>query len=140
MKGVIILRNWIYILSFAFLFSACSDGTGPRADDLSGEWSGTIQHPGYDGGSFDLNINQEGVDISGSYSMRLVKAVTSSRTKVENYGGLIADGNSASITQINFNIIVNGSNWTCAAVNINNNLTGSFETLNGITGTFQLSK
>jgi hypothetical protein len=77
------------LIIFALSFSACSeDPVTPELENISGKWEGPFQHPAYDGGSVNLNILDNDGNLSGSFTMRLVK-VYENRNFVQTYGGTI---------------------------------------------------
>lgn len=80
----------VFALIFAaILFTACSeDPVTPELENISGKWEGPFQHPAYDGGSVNLNILDNDDNLSGSFTMRLVK-VYETRNFVQTYGGTI---------------------------------------------------
>jgi len=77
------------LIMLAINFSACSeDPVTPELENISGKWEGPFQHPAYDGGSVNLNILDNDGNLSGSFTMRLVK-VYENRNFVQTYGGTI---------------------------------------------------
>lgn len=104
------LKNLLMIalLSTAILsFGACSeenDPMSPEITNISGKWDGTIEHPGYDSGTLSLQILQNDDNISGSFTMRLVK-----NNGVENYGGTLSG---AKTGNNKYSISLTGTNFT----------------------------
>jgi len=91
------------ILSFA----ACSEENDPMSPELTnitGEWEGTLNHPGYDSGTLSLQLLQSNDNLSGSFTMRLVK-----NNNIQNYGGTITG---AKISSNNYNLSLINSNFT----------------------------
>lgn len=123
----------IALLSTAILtFGACSeesDPVSPEITNITGKWDGTIDHPGYDSGTLSLQILQNDDNISGSFTMRLVKS-----NGAENYGGTLSGaktGNnnySISLTGTNFTWI---SNLTLNSVTLSGNWESSSNSLSG---------
>ena len=99
------------ILLLAIIFSACSeDPVTPELENISGKWEGPFEHPGYDGGSVKLNIQENEGNLSGSFTMQLVKGGT--RTHVQNYGGSITG---AKVSHNKYTLNLEGPNfmWIC---------------------------
>ena len=128
--GFVILGLWS--------FAACSDESDPMQPEItkiSGKWDGAINHPGYDSGTISFTILQSDNDVSGTFTMRLVKG-----NSIQNYGGNI-DG--AEINNQNYNLWLIGSNftWICD-LNLNSNtLSGDWESSsNSLSGSLSLQK
>ena len=130
------------ILLLAINFSACSeDPVTPELENVSGKWEGPFEHPGYDGGSVKLNILDNDGNLSGSFTMRLVR-VEGSRNFVQSYGGSITG---AKVSDKNYVLNLEGSSftWIC---NLNLNfkdvtLSGSWESSQtSISGTLSTTK
>lgn len=127
------------IIILAINFSACSeDPVTPELENISGKWEGPIHHPGYDGGYIKLNVLDNDGNLSGSFTMQLVK--TGNYNQVTNYGGSITG---AKASDNNYILNLDGSNftWICN-LNLNSNdvtLSGSWESsqtsLSGILST-----
>jgi len=130
------------ILLFAINFSACSeDPVTPELENVSGKWEGLFEHPGYDGGSVKLNILDNDGNLSGSFTMRLVR-VEGSRNFVQSYGGSITG---AKVRDKNYVLNLEGSSftWICN-LNLNSKdvtLSGSWESSQtSISGTLSTTK
>jgi hypothetical protein len=130
------------ILLLAINFSACSeDPVTPELENVSGKWEGPFEHPGYDGGSVKLNILDNDGNLSGSFTMRLVR-VEGSRNFVQSYGGSITG---AKISDKNYVLNLEGSSftWICN-LNLNSKdvtLSGSWESSQtSISGTLSTTK
>jgi hypothetical protein len=130
------------ILLLAINFSACSeDPVTPELENVSGKWEGPFEHPGYDGGSVKLNILDNDGNLSGSFTMRLVK-VEGSRNFVQSYGGSITG---AKVSNKNYVLNLEGSSftWICN-LNLNSKdvtLSGSWESSQtSISGTLSTTK
>jgi len=96
------------ILLLALNFSACSDDpVTPELENISGKWEGPFEHPGYDGGSVKLNILDNDGNLSGSFTMQLVRSGT--RTYVQNYGGTITG---AKVSHNKYTLNLGGTNFT----------------------------
>jgi len=96
------------ILLLALNFSACSDDpVTPELENISGKWEGPFEHPGYDGGSVKLNILDNDGNLSGSFTMQLVRSGT--RTYVQNYGGSITG---AKVSHSKYTLNLEGPNFT----------------------------
>jgi len=112
------------ILLLAMNFTACSeDPVTPELENISGKWEGPIEHPGYDGGAITLNILDNDGNLSGSFTMRLVK--TGNHNQVTNYGGSIT-GAKVSNNNYVLNLEGSGFTWIC-----NLNLSSKDVTLSG---------
>ena len=100
-----------------------------------------LEHPGYDGGSVKLNILDNDGNLSGSFTMRLVR-VEGSRNFVQSYGGSITG---AKISDKNYVLNLEGSSftWICN-LNLNSKdvtLSGSWESSQtSISGTLSTTK
>jgi len=117
-------------------FGACSeDPVSPELTNVSGKWDGTINHPGYDSGTLTLQILQSNDNISGTFTMRLVK-----NNSVQNYGGTITG---AKISSNNYNLSLINSNftWICD-LNLNSTtLSGDWESsTSSISGSLSVQK
>jgi len=130
------------ILLLAINFSACSeDPVTPELENVSGKWEGPFEHPGYDGGSVKLNILDNDGNLSGSFTMRLVR-VEGSRNFVQSYGGSITG---AKVSDKNYVLNLEGSSftWICN-LNLNSKdvtLSGSWESSQtSISGTLSTTK
>jgi len=130
------------ILLLAINFSACSeDPVTPELENVSGKWEGPFEHPGYDGGSVKLNILDNDGNLSGSFTMRLVR-VEGSRNFVQSYGGSITG---AKVSDKNYVLNLEGSSftWICN-LNLNSKdvtLSGSWESSQtSISGTLSTIK
>jgi len=130
------------ILLLAINFSACSeDPVTPELENVSGKWEGPFEHPGYDGGSVKLNILDNDGNLSGSFTMRLVR-VEGSRNYVQSYGGSITG---AKVSDKNYVLNLEGSSftWICN-LNLNSKdvtLSGSWESSQtSISGTLSTTK
>jgi hypothetical protein len=96
------------LIILAINFSACSeDPVTPELENVSGKWEGSFEHPGYDGGAITINILDNDGNLSGSFTMRLVKG-----NQVQNYGGTIAG---AKVKDKNYSLNLDGPNfmWIC---------------------------
>jgi hypothetical protein len=96
------------LIILAINFFACSeDPVTPELENVSGKWEGSFEHPGYDGGAITLNILDNDGNLSGSFTMRLVKG-----NQVQNYGGPIAG---AKVKDKNYSLNLDGPNfmWIC---------------------------
>ena len=131
----------LVIIMLAVNFSACSEGpVTPELENVSGKWEGPFQHPAYDGGSIKLNILDNDGSLSGSFTMRLVRAGT--RNYVQNYGGSIAG---AKVSDKKYSVNLEGPDftWIC---NLNPNsknvtLSGNWESSQGsLSGTLSTTK
>jgi hypothetical protein len=130
------------ILLLAINFSACSeDPVTPELENVSGKWEGPFEHPAYDGGSVKLNILDNDGNLSGSFTMRLVR-VEGSRNFVQSYGGSITG---AKVSNKNYVLNLEGSSftWICN-LNLNSKdvtLSGSWESSQtSISGTLSTTK
>ena len=119
-------------------FVACSEENDPMSPELSnitGEWEGTLNHPGYDSGTLSLQLLQSNDNLSGSFTMRLVK-----NNNVQNYGGTITG---AKISSNNYNLSLINSNftWICD-LNLNSTtLSGDWESSTStISGSLSVQK
>jgi hypothetical protein len=93
-------------------FSACSeDPVTPELENISGKWEGPFEHPGYDGGSVTLNIIDNDGNLSGSFTMRLVR-VNGTRNFVQTYGGTITG---SKVSNNNYLVNLEGPDfmWVC---------------------------
>jgi hypothetical protein len=133
------LQNLVKMGLFATIilsFGACSeDPVSPELTNVSGEWDGTISHPGYDSGTITIQILQSDDNMSGSFTMRLVK-----NNSVQNYSGTL-DG--SKISNKNYNLWLIGSNftWICD-LNLNSTtLSGDWESsTSSISGSLSVQK
>ena len=119
-------------------FIACteeSDPMSPGLTNITGEWEGTLNHPGYDSGTLSLQLLQSNDNLSGSFTMRLVK-----NNNVQNYGGTITG---AKISSNNYNLSLINSNftWICD-LNLNlTTLSGDWESsTSSISGSLSVQK
>ena len=119
-------------------FVACSEESDPLSPELSnvsGKWDGTISHPAYDSGALTLQLLQSNDNLSGSFTMRLVK-----NNNVQNYGGTITG---AKISSNNYNLSLVGSNftWICD-LNLNSTtLSGDWESsTSSLSGSLSVQK
>ncbi len=140
------MKNFIKLFTavvFAvILFAACSeDPVSPQLENISGKWEGQFEHPAYDGGSIKLNILDNDGNLSGSFTMRLVR--TGTRNFVQNYGGSIAG---SKVSDNNYVINLEGPNftWICN-LDLNSKsltLSGDWESSqsSGINGTVSVDK
>jgi hypothetical protein len=119
-------------------FVACSeenDPMSPGLTNITGEWEGTLNHPGYDSGTLSLQLLQSNDNLSGSFTMRLVK-----NNNVQNYGGTITG---AKISSNNYNLSLINSNftWICD-LNLNSTtLSGDWESSTStISGSLSVQK
>jgi hypothetical protein len=119
-------------------FVACSEENDPMSPELSnitGEWEGTLNHPGYDSGTLSLQLLQSNDNLSGNFTMRLVK-----NNNVQNYGGTITG---AKISSNNYNLSLINSNftWICD-LNLNSTtLSGDWESSTStISGSLSVQK
>ncbi|HEX9739694.1 MAG TPA: hypothetical protein VGA29_02875 [Ignavibacteriaceae bacterium] len=119
-------------------FIACteeSDPMSPGLTNITGEWEGTLNHPGYDSGTLSLQLLQSNDNLSGSFTMRLVK-----NNNVQNYGGTITG---AKISSNNYNLSLINSNftWICD-LNLNSTtLSGDWESSTStISGSLSVQK
>ena len=130
------------LLMLALNFSACSeDPVTPELENISGKWEGPFQHPAYDGGSVTLNILDNDGNLSGSFTMRLVK-VYENRNFVQTYGGTITG---AKVSNNNYVLNLEGPNftWVCDLdLNSKNvTLSGDWEsTQSSLSGTVSTTK
>ena len=139
-----ILSHLFISFSVMVLISCSDDGpTSPSISDYSGDWSGSIEHPAYDGGSLQVEFVEK-ESIGGNYSMRLVDYIESNgRSRVENYGGEVTSGNRNSRSSISFTISVRGSLWDFdGTLQADNMVSGTWNVRErtGISGTFQISR
>lgn len=130
------------LMLLAINFSACSeDPVTPELENISGKWEGPFEHPAYDGGSINMNILDNDGNLSGSFTMRLVR-VNGSRNFVQTYGGSI---NGSKVNDKNYVINLEGSNftWVCN-LDLNSQeikLSGDWEsTQSSISGTLTVQK
>jgi hypothetical protein len=130
------------ILLLAINFLACSeDPVTTELENVSGKWEGPFEHPAYDGGSVKLNILDNDGNLSGSFTMRLVR-VEGSRNFVQSYGGSITG---AKVSNKNYVLNLEGSSftWICN-LNLNSKdvtLSGSWESSQtSISGTLSTTK
>ena len=135
------LRSFLNIalLSTAILsFGACSeesDPISPKITNITGKWDGTIDHPAYDSGTLSLQILQNDDNISGSFTMRLVK-----NNGVENYGGTLSG---AKTGNNKYSITLTGTNFTWISdLTLNSvTLSGGWESSSRpISGTLSVNK
>ena len=119
-------------------FIACTEESDPMSPELSnitGEWEGTLNHPGYDSGTLSLQLLQSNDNLSGSFTMRLVK-----NNNIQNYGGTITG---AKISSNNYNLSLINSNftWICD-LNLNSTtLSGDWESSTStISGSLSVQK
>jgi len=119
-------------------FIACteeSDPMSPGLTNITGEWEGTLNHPGYDSGTLSLQLLQSNDNLSGNFTMRLVK-----NNNVQNYGGTITG---AKISSNNYNLSLINSNftWICD-LNLNSTtLSGDWESSTStISGSLSVQK
>ena len=140
-----IVKKFLVIPVLAILalnFSACSeDPMTPEIENISGKWEGSLEHPGYDGGSVKLNILDNDGNLSGSFTMRLVR-VYENRNFVQTYGGTITG---AKVSNNNYMLNLEGSSftWICN-LDLNSKdltLSGSWESSQtSISGTMSTTK
>jgi hypothetical protein len=121
----------------AMLFTACSeDPASPDLENISGIWDGSLNHPGYDSGTISLNILENSNNLSGTFTMRLVK-----NNSVQNYSGTIAG---AKTNDKAYSLSLIGSNfvWVCALDQNSFTLSGNWEstTHGGLSGTLSVQK
>ena len=135
------MRNLIkpaFALIFtAMLFTACSENpASPELENISGIWDGALNHPGYDSGTISLNILENSNNLSGTFTMRLVK-----NNSVQNYSGSIAG---AKTNDKSYSLSLIGSNFTWISVlNLNSStLSGDWESTSrgNISGTLSVQK
>jgi hypothetical protein len=91
----------------AILFTACSEEDNPMSTELTnitGKWDGSLNHPGYDSGTLSLQILQNNDNITGDFTMRLVK-----NNGVQNYSGSLSG---AKTGNNNYSITLTGTNFT----------------------------
>jgi len=58
--------------------AGCAEDTDPASPqilDFSGEWTGSIQHPSFDGGTLKITLKEDPDSIYGAYTMRLTRPV-----------------------------------------------------------------
>jgi hypothetical protein len=129
----------IALISTAILsFGACSeenDPMSPEITNISGKWEGTIDHPGYDSGTLSLQLQQSEDNISGSFTMRLVK-----NNGVENYGGTLSGEKTGSN---NYSVTLIGTNFTWISdLTLNSvTLSGNWESSNtSLSGSLSVQK
>jgi hypothetical protein len=129
----------IALLSTAILsFGACSeesDPVSPEITNITGKWDGTIDHPGYDSGTLSLQILQNDDNISGSFTMRLVKS-----NGAENYGGTLSGAKTGSSK---YSVTLTGTNFTWISdLTLNSvTLSGGWESSrNSLSGTLSVNK
>jgi len=131
-----------FILLLAMNFSACSeDPVTPELENVSGKWEGPFEHPAYDGGSVKLNILDNDGNLSGSFTMRLVR-VYENRNFVQTYGGSIA-GSKTSDKKYVLNLEGPNFTWICNLDLNSQNLTlnGNWEsTQSSLSGTMSTTK
>lgn len=130
------------LIILALNFSACSDDpVTPELENISGKWQGSFEHPGYDGGSVKLNILDNDDNLSGSFTMRLVR-VGGTRNYVQNYGGIITG---SKVRNNNYILNLEGPDfiWVCD-LNLNSKsvtLNGDWESTQGpVSGTLSTTK
>ena len=131
-----------FIMLLAINFSACSeDPVTPELENISGKWEGPFEHPAYDGGSIKLNILDNDGNLSGSFTMRLVR-VEGSRNYVQTYGGSIM-GTKVSGKKYVVNLEGPDFTWVCN-LDLNSQkltLNGNWEsTQSSISGTMSTTK
>ena len=135
------MRNLIkpaFALIFAvMLFTACSeDPASPELENISGIWDGSLNHPGYDSGTISLKILENSNNLSGTFTMRLVK-----NNSVQNYSGSIAG---AKTNDKSYSLSLIGSNFTwISALDLNSStLSGDWESTSrgNISGTLSVKK
>ncbi|MBT8379928.1 MAG: hypothetical protein KJN64_11945 [Ignavibacteria bacterium] len=135
MKNLIKL---VFTMIFAtFLLTACSDDpVSPEVQNISGKWDGIINHPGYDSGTISLNILENSNNLSGTFTMRLVK-----NNGVQNYSGTIAGAKTNDKT---YSLSLIGSNFTwISSLDLNSStLSGDWESTSrgNISGTLSVQK
>ena len=143
------IRQLVLYMSVCMLFTffvSCSEDDGPSSptiSDFSGTWSGSILHPAYDGGSLEVLMVEKDA-ISGSYTMRLTEYIESNgRSRVENYGGELTEGDRNSSSSVSFTLMVSGSLWDFTGTSLaKNEISGDWKVRArpGISGTFQIKK
>jgi len=133
------LVKMVLLATVILSFAACSEESDPLSPELtnvSGKWDGTIIHPGYDSGTLTLQILQSNDNLSGSFTMKLVK-----NNNVQNYGGTIIG---AKISSNKYNLSLVGSNFTWISdLNLNSTtLSGNWESSDnyGISGSLSVNK
>jgi len=130
------------LIVLAINFSACSeDPVTPELENVSGKWEGAFEHPGYDGGAITLNILDNDGNLSGTFTMQLVR-VYGTRNYVQNYGGTISG---AKVKDKNYSLNLDGPNfmWVCD-LNLNSKnvtLSGDWESSqSSLSGTMSTTK
>jgi len=119
-------------------FIACSeesDPVQPEITNVSGKWSGSLEHPGYDFGTLTLQILQADESISGSLTLILKKD-----NRVSNYGGSIS-GAKTGTSKYSISLINTNFTWICTISQNSNSLDGVWEsTFNSLSGSISLQK
>ena len=131
------LLMMIALLTAIINFTACSEENpvSTQIENISGKWNGSLSHPGYDSGTISLNILQNNNNLSGTFTMRLVK-----NNGVQNYSGTIAG---AKTSDKNFSLSLIGSNFTWISdLNLNSTiLSGDWESSgSSLSGTLSVQK
>ena len=126
------------IVTTILSFAACSeesDPIQPEIINLSGKWSGSLDHPGYDFGSLTLQILQSDNSISGSFTLILKKD-----NRVSNYGGSLS-GAKTSANDYTISLINSNFTWICSLSQNSNSLDGIWEsTFNSLSGSVSVQK
>ena len=137
-----LIKLFLAVVFATLLFTACSnDPVSPQLENISGKWEGPFEHPAYDGGSIKLNILDNDGNLSGTFTMQLVR--TGTHNLVQNYGGSIAG---SKVSDNNYVINLEGPNftWICN-LDLNSKsvtLSGDWESsqTSGIHGTMSAEK
>ncbi|MFI5238028.1 MAG: hypothetical protein ACHQLA_08820 [Ignavibacteriales bacterium] len=129
----------LFVLTAGILsFAACSeesDPIQPEITNLSGKWSGSLDHPGYDFGTLTLQILQTDNAISGSFTLILKKG-----NLVSNYGGSI-DGAKTGANNYSISLINTNFTWITTLSQNSNSLNGIWESIsNSLSGSVSLQK
>ena len=123
------------------MWGCAENGVGPENVDFTGQWSGALNHPGYDSGTLTLNLVQSGETLQGTYQLSLRKRLTNGRVQVSNFGGDATGGRRSDNAGMNLALTVSGSDWICqTSLENDNSQNGTFNTPNGISGGVSLSR
>ena len=119
-------------------FVACSEENDPMSPELTnitGKWEGTLNHPGYDSGTLTLQIIQSNDNISGDYTMRLVK-----NNNVQNYSGTLSGAKTGN-NNYSITMTVTTTTWICSLTLNSVTLSGRWESSStSLSGTLSVQK
>lgn len=139
--NVVLIATVLIIMSLSL--AACSKDSNPSAPvitNISGKWDGQISHPDYTGGSLNMTILQNDNNISGSFTMRLVRKLDNGRNFVQSYGGTVAG---TKISDQKYTLTLTGPNftWICSMQLSSITLSGSWESsISSLSGTISVEK